>query len=212
MTSNLFVTNVDKDAFEGSLVDEAHASRRQEPGPSNRFASLRVACTAQRRWLSPLGPMLLARTAHGLTGAWFDGQRHHPPALDAPTRDDDPLLERVVDQLERYFTSGSRSFHVPLDLHGSAFQLAVWAQLLAIAPGSTRSYGDVAHALGRPLAVRAVGAAVGRNPVSILVPCHRVIGADGSLTGYAGGLDRKLELLRLEGWRMTQASGAQRAA
>ena len=175
-------------------------TRPAAPRPSSRFAGLRAGCTAQRRWVSPLGPMLLTRTAHGLAGAWFDGQRHHPPTLDAPTVDDDPLLERAVDQLERYFAAGLRSFDVPLDLHGSAFQRAVWAELIAIAPGSTRSYGAVAHALGAPLAVRAVGAAVGRNPVSILVPCHRVIGADGSLTGYAGGLERKLALLQLEGW------------
>jgi len=178
-------------------VIEAHASAALQV--ASMPTSLRAACTAQRRWISPLGPLLLVRTARGLAGAWFEGQRHHPPALDAPMVDDDPVLERAVVQLEAYFAARLRAFDVPLDLHGSAFQRAVWAVLLAIAPGTTCSYGSVARALGRPLAVRAVGAAVGRNPVSILVPCHRVIGGDGSLTGYAGGLDRKRALLRLEG-------------
>lgn len=176
---------------------EAHASAALQA--ASMPANLRAACTAQRRWISPLGPLLLVRTARGLAGAWFEGQRHHPPVLDAPMVDDDPLLERAVEQLDAYFAGRLRAFDVPLDLHGSAFQRAVWAELLAIAPGTTRSYGSVAQAIGRPLAVRAVGAAVGRNPVSILVPCHRVIGGDGSLTGYAGGLERKRALLRLEG-------------
>jgi methylated-DNA-[protein]-cysteine S-methyltransferase len=164
-------------------------------------ASVRRACTAQKRWRSPLGVLLLARTEHGLAGAWFEGQRHHPPALDAPEADaGDALLDGAIGQLERYFAGDRHPFGIPLDLHGSPFQRAVWNALLGIAAGSTKSYGDIASAIGRPAAVRAVGAAVGRNPVSILVPCHRVIGADGSLTGYAGGLQRKLALLQLEGW------------
>jgi len=163
-------------------------------------AAVRTACTAQKRWRSPLGIMLLARTERGLAGAWFEGQRHHPPALDAPEANaGDALLDGAIRQLERYFAGDRQAFDVPLDLHGSPFQRAVWGALLDIASGRTKSYGDIASAIGRPAAVRAVGAAVGRNPVSILVPCHRVIGSDGSLTGYAGGLERKLSLLRLEG-------------
>ena len=164
--------------------------------------SIRTACTAQVVFQTPLGPLLLARTAHGLAGAWFEGQRHHPPVIDAPHVEGDALLGRVAEQLHAYFDGARDHFDLPLDLQGTPFQRAVWAALLAIGPGATRSYGDIARALGRPVAMRAVGSAVGRNPVSIIVPCHRVIGSDGSLTGYAGGLDRKIALLRLEGSRL----------
>ncbi|MGH8797701.1 MAG: methylated-DNA--[protein]-cysteine S-methyltransferase, partial [Caldimonas sp.] len=111
---------------------------------------------------------------------------------------DDALLTRVGEQLHAYFDGTSKTFDVPLDLQGTPFQRAVWQALLAIEPGTTRSYADIAREIGKPVAMRAVGAAVGKNPVSILVPCHRVIGSNGSLTGYAGGLDRKTALLRLE--------------
>ena len=164
--------------------------------------TLRHACSAQTVIETPLGRLLLARTDAGLAGAWFEGQRHHPPQLDAPRVAGDPLFERVADQLERYFAGSLQAFDVPFDLRGTEFQRAVWALLLAIGPGTTRSYADLARALGKPVAVRAVGAAVGRNPVSVLVPCHRVIGSDGSLTGYAGGIDRKVALLRLESVRL----------
>ncbi len=160
--------------------------------------SIRTSCTAQTIYTSPLGPVLLARTGLGLAGAWFEGQRHHPPLLAAPHVRDDPLLIRVAEQLHAYFDGATRPFDVPLDLQGTPFQRAVWAALLAIEPGTTRSYAEIARVVGRPVAVRAVGAAVGRNPVSILVPCHRVIGSDGSLTGYAGGMERKVALLALE--------------
>lgn len=159
---------------------------------------LRTACTAQMLCPSPLGALLLARTARGLAGAWFEGQRHHPPAFAAPHVADDPLLTRAAAQLQAYFDGASRRFDVPIDLQGTPFQRAVWDALLAISPGATRTYGAIARDLGHPAAVRAVGAAVGRNPLSIVVPCHRVIGSDGSLTGYAGGLERKRALLRLE--------------
>lgn len=160
--------------------------------------SIRTACTAQTVVSTPLGPLLLARSASGLAGAWFEGQRHHPPVLAAPHTNSDPLLTRVSEQLQMYFGGAATPFDVPLDLQGTPFQRAVWQSLLAIGPGATRSYGDIARAVGRPIAMRAVGAAVGKNPVSIVVPCHRVIGSNGSLTGYAGGIGRKLALLRLE--------------
>lgn len=167
--------------------------------------SIHAACTAQCTVASPLGPMLLARTTKGLAGAWFEGQKHHPGTLDAPVRADDPLLTRAAAQLQRYFAGEPMAFDVPLDLLGTAFQKSVWQVLLAIPAGSTRSYGDIARRVTAASAVRAVGGAVGRNPVSVIVPCHRVVGRDGSLTGYAGGIDRKLALLRLEGaavrWR-----------
>ena len=155
---------------------------------------------AQCRIPTPLGPLTAAATAKGLAGLWFDGQAHHPGPLAVPVQDNHPVLQQAVAALEAYFAGqpwppGS----LALDLHGTAFQRAIWQGLLTIAPGQTATYAQMAAAAGSPAGVRAAGAAIGRNPVSILVPCHRVIGKDGSLTGYAGGLDRKRALLRLEG-------------
>lgn len=153
--------------------------------------------------LTPLGGLLLAATEAGLAGAWFhDGQRDTPaPEAVARWKRDTghPLLGRAAQMLERYFAGDAVTFDVPLDLSaGTEFQQAVWQALCLIEPGRTVSYGDVARAIGRPAAVRAVGAAVGANPVSVIVPCHRVMGANGSLTGYSGGLHRKVALLALE--------------
>ena len=161
---------------------------------------LLVACTAWSHFESPLGGMLLARTASGLAGAWFDGQKHHPGELPAAARaaQGDGLLDRTAAQLLRYFAGEALPADLPLDLQGSDFQRRVWAALLCIPAGTTTSYGALAQHIGAARAVRAVGAAVGRNPVSVIVPCHRVVGADGSLTGYAGGLERKQALLDLE--------------
>lgn len=151
---------------------------------------------------SPLGPLLLAASTQGLAGVWFSDQRHLPPASAMTTWRLDPgntVLSAAAEQLDAYFRGLRTSFDLPLDFSaGTPFQQRVWQALLTIAPGQTRSYGLVAQQIGRPAAVRAVGAAVGRNPLGIVVPCHRVIGANGSLTGYAGGLDRKRALLRLE--------------
>ncbi len=160
--------------------------------------SIQRACTAQTTIATPLGRMLLARTPRGLAGAWFEGQKHHPQALTAVRRPDDELLRRAADQLHAYFAGERDGFELPLDLHGTEFQRAVWAALLAIPGGRTRSYGEIARALGAASAVRAVGGAVGRNPLSVIVPCHRVVGGDGALTGYAGGVERKRALLELE--------------
>ena len=154
--------------------------------------------TAQTTITTPLGELLLARSAHGLAGVWFEGQKHHPEPFAAAHRPDDAMLCRVADQLHAYFAGELVAFDVPLDLQGTAFQRAVWQALLAIPAGGTRSYGDIAKTLGSASAVRAVGGAVGRNPVSVIVPCHRVVGSDGSLTGYAGGIARKRALLALE--------------
>jgi methylated-DNA-[protein]-cysteine S-methyltransferase len=163
---------------------------------------------AQTRWTSPLGGLLVARSADGIAGVWFDEQKHHPGSLDAPRRDDDPLLQAAIGELEACFAGREVTDELPLDLHGTPFQQTVWQALRGIARGQTLSYGELASRLGVPRAVRAVGAAVGRNPVSLLVPCHRVVGRDGSLTGYAGGLDRKRALLALE----AAAAAAPRAA
>ncbi len=162
-------------------------------------SSWRTALTAQAPLSTPLGTLLLARTQHGLAGAWFEGQKDHPGELDAPHRPEDALLAETAAQLAKYFAGRSMGFELPLDLHGSAFQRSVWQALLRIASGQTRSYLDIAQQIGAASAVRAVGAAIGRNPVSVIVPCHRVIGRGGALTGYAGGLARKRALLSLEG-------------
>lgn len=159
---------------------------------------VRTNCTAQATVATPLGPLLLARTARGLAGAWFEGQKHHPGPIDAPVRPDDELLQRAARELGEFFAGRRDRFDVPLDLQGTPFQRSVWQRLLRIGAGSTRSYGEIAQELGSAKAVRAVGGAVGRNPVSVIVPCHRVVGGDGSLTGYAGGVERKRSLLALE--------------
>jgi methylated-DNA-[protein]-cysteine S-methyltransferase len=160
--------------------------------------SLYARCTAQRHLDTPLGRVCIARTGRGLAGLWFDGQKHHPGPLDLPEPDDDPLLAEAARQLAQYFAGQRSGFDLPLDLHGTPFQQSVWQALLRIPTGRTCSYGALAQALGAPSAARAVGAAVGRNPACVLVPCHRVLGHDGSLTGYAGGVDRKRALLSLE--------------
>ncbi len=156
------------------------------------------ACTAQTTINTPLGKLLLARTAKGLAGVWFEGQKHHPEPLAIARRPDDALLRRAADLLHDYFAGKDVAFDIPLDLQGTPFQRSVWKALLAIPEGQTRTYGEIAKTLGAASAVRAVGGAVGRNPVSVIVPCHRVIGSDGSLTGYAGGVERKRALLELE--------------
>lgn len=149
---------------------------------------------------SPLGGITLAATDKGLAGVWFDQQRHWPDMTGWQPRDDHPVLREAAVQLGDYFTGRRQHFDLPLDLsHGTAFQQSVWQALLAIPAGKTTSYGALSVGVGNPAAVRAVGAAVGRNPISVIVPCHRVLGADGSLTGYAGGLERKTALLELEG-------------
>ncbi len=167
-----------------------------------RLTPLSRRCTAQRRLESPLGPLLLARSSQGLAGVWFAGQKHHPGEWAVPEVSevsDDPLLREAALQITAYFAGRHRVFDLPLDALGTAFQQQVWAALRCLAPGQTCSYGELAKRLGRPAAVRAVAAAIGRNPLSIVVPCHRVLGAGGALTGYAGGLARKQALLQLEG-------------
>ena len=152
---------------------------------------------------SPLGPLLLAASEQGLAGLWFEDQQHRPDAQTVAGWSIDPghpVLRRAAQQLSAYFSGETKPFDLPLDLSaGTAFQQAVWRALLAIPSGQTASYGQIAQHCGRASAVRAVGAAIGRNPVGIVVPCHRVLGAGGALTGYAGGLPRKSALLTLEG-------------
>ena len=168
--------------------------------PTMKFDTSIVQTTFQ----SPLGSITIAATNTGLAGLWFEDQKHLPPELTSaavwPTDPSHPVLKQVSQQLTEYFAGQRVRFDVPMDLAGgTAFQQSVWQALLAIAPGETASYSDISRRIGKPAAVRAVGAAVGRNPVSIIVPCHRVLGANGALTGYAGGLARKTALLQLEG-------------
>jgi methylated-DNA-[protein]-cysteine S-methyltransferase len=149
---------------------------------------------------SPIGRLLLLGDGHALTGLWMiDADRH--TALDQAGLTPSPeTFREVASQLEAYFAGGLKEFTVPLAPSGTPFQMAVWTELTKIPYGSTVSYGDIARALGKRLvASRAVGLANGSNPISVIVPCHRVIGSDGSLTGYGGGLERKELLLRLEG-------------
>jgi methylated-DNA-[protein]-cysteine S-methyltransferase len=158
---------------------------------------------AQMRVHSPLGALTLAATARGLALAWFDLQAHRTETVDAPVDEQRPHLVLAARELQAYWTAPKCGFTVPLDPAGTPFQQAVWQVLRGIAPGALLSYGAVAQAIHKPAAVRAVGAAIGRNPLGIIVPCHRVVGADGSLTGYAGGLPRKQALLVLEGALLT---------
>jgi methylated-DNA-[protein]-cysteine S-methyltransferase len=147
---------------------------------------------------SPVGRLLLTGDGTALTGVYFLDNADPGPAVSmAP---DPEAFASVKAQLAAYFRGELKDFDVPLAPSGTPFQLAVWAELTRIPYGVTTSYGEIARTLGKsPVASRAVGAANGKNPIPIIVPCHRVIGADGGLTGYGGGLDRKLILLQIEG-------------
>lgn len=166
---------------------------------------------------TPLGPLFVGGSAEGLHRIQFvDGPREQARAvarleLDAgvPAHRDPELAATAVYALRAYFAGRSTTFALPLAPRGTAFQQAVWRALLDIAPGETASYGAVAAAAGRPGAARAVGQAVGSNPLGIVVPCHRVIGADGSLTGFGGGLERKRWLLAHEARQARERERAQ---
>lgn len=146
---------------------------------------------------SPLGNLLLTASPQGLTGLWIMGEKHCPAV--PPDGPENPEAFRVaVLQLAEYFAGTRQVFDLPLAAQGTAFQQQAWAALQQIPYGQTRSYQQQAAAIGRPAAVRAIGTANGRNPLSIIVPCHRVIGANGSLTGYGGGLGAKQWLLAHE--------------
>jgi methylated-DNA-[protein]-cysteine S-methyltransferase len=160
-----------------------------------------AGCVAQAVAASPLGDLRLACTPLGLAGLWFVGQHDDPGDAVAP-RAGHRWLDLATEELHRYWTrasAGGPRFSVPLDLQGTPFQRAVWQALLQVPEGRTDSYARLAARAGHPGAVRAVGAAVGRNPVSVIVPCHRIVASDGRLTGFGGGLPRKVALLSLEG-------------
>ena len=158
---------------------------------------------AFKTMISPVGTLTLVASERGLAAILWENDRPGRVRLaDMREESDHALLHEAEAQLTTYFAGGRTTFDLPLDMTGTDFQKRVWAALLTIPFGQTRSYGDIARAIGSPLAVRAVGAANGRNPVSIVAPCHRVIGGNGTLTGFAGGLEAKRFLLAHEGLRL----------
>ncbi len=144
---------------------------------------------------SPVGPLTLHSNGAAITGLEFDHPKYH---LEPSPRGNDRVLDTARRELDRYFAGKLQAFTAPLAPKGTPFQLRVWAALQKIPYGATRTYGQQAAAIGQPKAVRAVGLANGRNPIAIIIPCHRVIGADGGLTGFGGGIARKRLLLDLE--------------
>ena len=148
---------------------------------------------------SAFGPIVLATDGIALTGVWFDGQRYQPP-MDSrwERRRDLPILQQAATELAEYFAGERREFGLALAPSGTPFQRAVWDAIARVPCGETIAYRELAIRAGQPRAIRAAGAATGRNPLSIVIPCHRIVGADGTLTGYAGGLERKRALLTLE--------------
>jgi len=158
---------------------------------------------------SPVRKLTLVASDEGLAAILWENDRPHRVRLNIEAEDDrHPVLVETARQLDEYFAGERNNFALPLDMAGTAFQRKVWDALLTIPFGETRSYRQIAEQIGSPTAVRAVGAANGRNPVSIVVPCHRVIGSNGSLTGFAGGLDVKSRLLTLEGADQSAAAPA----
>lgn len=159
---------------------------------------------------SPLGGMLLSADDEGLTGLWFDGQKYFAYGLAEPEaceEQENSILTEAKRWLDIYFSGKEPDFDLPISLSGTDFQKKVWGILCTIPYGKTMTYGQIAAQLAAEqdaahMSAQAVGGAVGHNPLSIIVPCHRVVGANGSLTGYAGGIDRKIKLLTLEGVNM----------
>ena len=160
---------------------------------------------------SPVGRLTLVATSGTLTGLYLDLQRHRPLEETFGELDPTPFTE-VIRQLEEYFAGRRAEFDLPITLIGTPFQRTVWTALREIPYGETVSYGQLAERIGRPGATRAVGLANGRNPICIIVPCHRVVGVTGDLTGYSGGLERKQHLLNFERLRAAQCCSHRGAA
>jgi methylated-DNA-[protein]-cysteine S-methyltransferase len=153
---------------------------------------------------SPQGTMILTATQKGLAGVYFKGQKHFPRRRDWKRDTQNAVLRQAKRQLAEYFAGKRTHFSVALDPQGTPFQRSVWRQIAKVGFGRTLTYGELATRAGHPGSARAAGAATGRNPIGIIVPCHRIMGANGRLTGYAGGLRRKRALLALEGVRPGQ--------
>ena len=153
---------------------------------------------AYDEYRSPQGTMLITATPKGLAGVYFKGQKHFPKRREWQRDARHPVLRRAKRELAEYFAGRRTRFSVALDPQGTDFQRSVWKQIAKVGFGKTLTYGELARRAGHPGSARAAGAATGRNPLGVIVPCHRIMGANGSLTGYAGGLARKRALLRLE--------------
>ncbi len=147
---------------------------------------------------TPQGTLLVTATDKGLAGVYFKGQKHLPKKREWRRDARHPVLRQARRELLEYFAGKRKRFDVALDPHGTPFQRSVWRSIAKVAFGRTITYGELAQRAGHPGSARAAGAATGRNPLGIIVPCHRIVGANGSLTGYAGGLARKRALLELE--------------
>jgi len=155
------------------------------------------------RIVTPIGTLLATAVGAGLTGLYYE-DKSHAPAVGADWVEDSaaPALRECARQLREYFGGARKSFDLPLAPEGSEFQRKVWIEIARIPYGETLTYAELAKRAGAPGSARAAGAATGRNPISIVVPCHRVVGSDGRLTGYAGGVDRKAKLLEIEDARV----------
>ncbi|WP_331717322.1 methylated-DNA--[protein]-cysteine S-methyltransferase [Yinghuangia sp. ASG 101] len=194
----------DGDTFPLIMAAVSQGGPGSPGGPTDsrpRPADLRVPLAGPPRYAvvgSPVGELLLTGDGEALSGLFMLPDAKYVPEIGADWIRDETAFDAVRTQLDEYFAGERRAFDVPLAPRGTAFQRSVWRELTAIPYGRTMSYGAMAAALGTPTASRAVGAANGRNPISIIVPCHRVIASNGALTGYAGGLDRKRRLLALE--------------
>ena len=176
--------------------------------PTQAWRTLGTMSYAHASMMTPIGTLRLIGSDLGLAAVlWEHEPLRQGRFADATAQSGHPHLLQAQRELQEYFSGQRRRFAVPLDFVGTPFQIGVWNALRTIPFGETRSYGDIAQQIGRSSAVRAVGAANGRNPIPIIVPCHRVIGADGSLTGFAGGLAIKARLLALEGGTLTPQSG-----
>lgn len=150
-------------------------------------------------YFSPLGPMTLASDGAALIGAWFNGQKYFPKRLSLDSKEEKiAVLEQTQTWLERYFQGRQPDFTLPLQLIDTPFRIAVWKILQEIPYGKVVTYKEIAEKMGNKMSAQAIGGAVGHNPISIIIPCHRVVGSNGSLTGYAGGIQRKLQLLTIE--------------
>ena len=148
---------------------------------------------------SPIGLLTLSSDGESITGLWIEGQKYFAATLEEHVKEQGlPVFKDARQWLDGYFSGAQPEFILPLAPKGSAFRQQVWQALCAIPYGKVSSYGEIAAKLGRPAASQAVGGAVAHNPISIFIPCHRVVGANGSLTGYAGGIDKKIWLLKLE--------------
>lgn len=159
------------------------------------------------RYESPHGGMLLVACDEGLAGVYFKRQKHHPGIRSDWRRSPDhPVLKKAKRELAEYFAGKRKRFGVALAPAGTPFQRAVWKAISKVGFGATMTYAELARRAGHPGSARAAGAATGRNPIGIIVPCHRIVGSDGGLTGYAGGLQRKRALLALEGADAARAS------